>query len=114
MADYGILVDFTYCSGCHACEVACKQEHHIASGKVSGVIITELVQELPGNKLDITYLPFFTKVCFFCAPRVKEGKLPACVKHCMANCLKFGRAEELAKEVPQKGKRMLYTMKMPF
>lgn len=114
MADYGILVDYYYCTGCHACEVACKQEHHIPAGKIAGIKINELVQDLPGGKLDITYLPFFTKLCYFCAPRIKQGQLPTCVKHCMANCLKFGKAKKLASEVPEKGKRLLYTMKLPY
>lgn len=109
MPDYGLLVDYEYCTGCHACEVACKQEYRRAAGKVGGIKVIELIQELPGGRLDITYFPFLTRLCIFCTPRVKKGLLPACVMHCMAECLKFGPAEELAKETPQKRKTVLWT-----
>jgi len=113
MTDYGLLVDYEYCTGCHACEVACKQEHRIPAGKVGGVEVMELVRELPGGKLDITNFPFLTRLCFFCMPRVKKGLLPACVKHCMAGCLRFGPLEELARGGPQRRKAALYTLSYP-
>jgi Fe-S-cluster-containing dehydrogenase component len=110
MPDYGMLVDYEFCTGCHACEVACKQEHRIPAGKTAGVEVIELVRELPGGKLDITNFPLLTRLCFFCAPRVKKGLLPACVQHCMAGCLKFGHLEELAKEVPRGRKVVIYAI----
>lgn len=109
MPGYGLLVDYEYCTGCHACEVACKQEHRIPAKKLGGIKIIELIEELPGRKLDITYFPLLTRLCLFCPPRVKRGLLPACVKHCMAQCLKFGSAEELAKETPRKRRVVLWT-----
>ena len=109
MSDYGMLVDYEYCTGCHACEVACKQEHRIPSGRVGRVEVIESIQELPGGKVDITCFPLLTRLCLFCAPRVKKGLLPACVKHCMAQCLKFGPVEELARETPRKRKAVLWT-----
>ena len=30
--EYGLLIDYEYCSGCHACEVACKKEHEMPKG----------------------------------------------------------------------------------
>ena len=27
MAEYGLLIDYNYCTGCQSCEVACQQEH---------------------------------------------------------------------------------------
>jgi Fe-S-cluster-containing dehydrogenase component len=106
---YGLLVDYEYCTGCHACEVACKQEHRIPAKKLGGIKIIELIEEFPGRKIDITYFPLLTRLCLFCAPRVKRGLLPTCVKHCMAQCLKFGSAEELAKETPRKRRVVLWT-----
>jgi Fe-S-cluster-containing dehydrogenase component len=108
MSENGILADYTYCSGCHACEVACKQEYGIKAGAIGGVMVMELVHELPSGKLDITYYPFFTKVCSFCAARVKRGLEPACVKHCMARVLKYGPVEELARESYKKRKNVLW------
>ena len=28
--EYGLLIDYEYCSGCHACETACKMEHDLS------------------------------------------------------------------------------------
>ena len=110
MADLGMLVDYEYCTGCHACEVACKQEHLIPAGKVGGVQVMELIHEFPGDKMYITYFPFFSKLCFFCAPRTKKGLPPACVQHCMAQCLTYGKLEELTKNIPRKRKTAIYTL----
>ena len=32
-ADYGLLIDYEYCSGCDSCVVACKEEHNYPVGK---------------------------------------------------------------------------------
>ena len=31
--DFALLVDYKYCSGCHSCEVACKNELGLPVGK---------------------------------------------------------------------------------
>ena len=108
MPDFGLMVDYEYCTGCNACEVACKQEYRRAAGKVGGIRVIELIQEGPGGKLDITYFPMLTRHCIFCSPRAKKGLLPACVKHCMARCLTFGSVEELSNEIPRKRKAVLW------
>ena len=109
---YAMLVDYRFCTGCHACEVACKQEHRIPAGKSAGIKVIEQVQEFPGGKLDLTYYPLLTQLCFFCRPRVKKGLPPACVKHCMAHCLTFGPLQEVIKELPEKRKAMLWTQEI--
>lgn len=110
MPEYGLLIDYEYCTGCHACEVACKQEYTLPAGKWGGIKVIEMIQELPGNQLHITYFPFITKLCILCIPRIKKGLLPACVKHCMAGCMKFGRIEELSKEMLKKRKMVLWVL----
>jgi len=108
MPEYGLLIDYEYCTGCHTCEVACKQEYKRSAGTWGGIKVIEMIQELPGNKLYIAYLPFPTELCILCIPRIKEGLPPACVKHCMAGCMKFGPIEELSKEMLKKRKMVLW------
>ena len=36
MTEYGLLIDYHYCTGCLSCEVACQQEHNHPAGK-SGI-----------------------------------------------------------------------------
>ena len=102
MEEYGILIDYEYCTGCHTCEVACKQEHGREAGRDGGVKVIEILHDFGNGRLDLINLPVFTKMCILCRPRVKKGQKPACVHHCMAGCLEFGIIEELSKKMNKK------------
>lgn len=104
---YGLLIDYEYCTGCRACEVACKQEYNHRPGR-GGMIVMENLQELPGGKMYLSYVPFPTEMCILCSPRVKAGQPPSCVKHCMADCIRFGDVEELSKEASKKARMVLW------
>jgi Fe-S-cluster-containing dehydrogenase component len=110
MARMGLLIDYEYCTGCHTCAVACKQEHGYPPGKW-GIKVTEYVLEGFKDKVSIDYIPFPTDLCDLCAKRVKAGEQPACVKHCMAGCMYFGPVTELAKQMEKKSKNVLFTPK---
>jgi len=109
ISQYGMLIDYEYCTGCMTCVVACKQEYNHSAGKIGGVEVQELIHTLPNGKVYLTNMPFFTEVCVFCTKRVKKGMEPACVKHCMANILTFGKIDDLKKEIPKKRKAILWT-----
>jgi Fe-S-cluster-containing dehydrogenase component len=106
-ARHGLLIDYEYCTGCYACQVACTQEYKWPAG-ISGMKVIEVVQSLPRDKAYLAYLPFPTELCTLCAARTKKGLEPACVKHCMAACIKYGQLEELAKEMGQKPRMVLW------
>jgi Fe-S-cluster-containing dehydrogenase component len=106
--EFGLLIDYEYCTGCHACEVACAQEYGHAPG-MSGMRVIEVIQQLPHDRAYLSYLPFPTELCILCRPRTREGLRPACVQHCMAACMKYGRIEELAKEMGAKPRMVLWT-----
>ena len=95
---YGLLIDYEYCTGCHACEIACAQEYDWPAG-MGGMRVTEMIQPLPNDKAYLAYLPFPTELCIMCAGRVAKGQKPACVQTCMSACMKHGRVEDLAKEI---------------
>ena len=107
MEKYGLLIDYEYCTGCHTCEIACKQEHNYPVGK-EGIKVFEYIQKLHSDKLYITHIPFPTELCNLCTPRVKEGRPPACVKHCMADVMKFGKVSKLAAEMRKKTRQVLW------
>jgi Fe-S-cluster-containing dehydrogenase component len=92
--EYGLLIDYEYCTGCHTCQVACCQEYGWEAG-MSGMQIIEQVQKLPNGRAYLTFLPFPTELCILCTPMTKKGIEPACVKHGMANCIQYGRLEDL-------------------
>ena len=58
---------------------------------MSGMRVVEMVQKLPNDKAYLAFIPFPTELCILCAPRTKKGLDPACVKHCMAHVIKWGR-----------------------
>lgn len=105
--EFGLLIDYEYCTGCHTCELACAQEYNHPPG-VRGIKVFEVEQRLPNGRLYLANLPFPTETCILCPHLTREGLEPACVKHCMAACMKYGRIEELAAELGKKPRMVLW------
>ena len=105
----GLLIEYEYCTGCHTCEVACKQEHNYSVGK-GGIHLNEIVTEL-SEGIRIDYLPFPTEYCDLCAARVNRGEKPACVKHCPAECMMYGIITDLAKAIEHKPRSVIFALK---
>lgn len=76
---------------------------------MGGMKVTEIVERLPDDNAYLVYLPFPTELCVLCAARTRRGIEPACVKHCMAACIKYGLIEELAKEMGNKPRMVLFS-----
>jgi Fe-S-cluster-containing dehydrogenase component len=104
----GLMIDYEYCTGCHSCEVACKQEHGYPVGK-GGIHLNEIMTTLPDGRLRIDYIPFPTAYCDLCAARTRDNQLPACVKHCQASVMYYGTVDELAKIMDEKPHAALFT-----
>ena len=109
MNKYGLLIDVYYCTGCHSCEVACEQENHLDADQF-GIKVTEMILK-EKDKLNIDYVPYVTNLCNLCLTRVAGGQRPSCVKHCLAQCIKFGTAEELAQEAKENSKKPMIFIK---
>ncbi|MEA5019134.1 MAG: 4Fe-4S dicluster domain-containing protein [Gordonibacter sp.] len=110
----GLLINYEYCTGCHSCEVACRNELGLQAGEF-GIKLTEvgpyryetdIATETP---YEWTYNPTVTKACDLCSARTATGKLPACVQACQAWCLYYGKVEELAAKMDGKTRWALYT-----
>jgi Fe-S-cluster-containing dehydrogenase component len=106
----GLLIDYEYCTGCRSCQVACAQEYNWPAG-MGGMSVNEIVQNLPNDGAYLAYVPFPTELCILCRPRTKKGLKPACVQHCMAECMTFGPVEELAKQMSKKSRMVLWVPK---
>jgi Fe-S-cluster-containing dehydrogenase component len=105
---YGLLIDYEYCTGCFACEVACAQEFKRKAGTIKGIKVIEIEQRLSQTEGYLTYLPFPTENCVLCPHLTRKGGLPACVKACMASCMKYGPVDQLAKEMNRKPRLVLW------
>lgn len=97
--EYGLLIDFEYCSGCHACEVACKTEHRMPEGDFGIKILQDGPRQNSGGSWEYTYIPLPTSLCDLCEERVAAGKLPTCVHHCQAGIMVYGPIAELAAKI---------------
>ena len=78
MAKKGILVDMNYCTGCHACEVACKQENQFPVG-ICGIKIHELMMEegLNTDRVHFDYYPHFTPTAICVPPVFPPARIPS-------------------------------------
>lgn len=103
----GLMIDYEYCTGCHSCEIACKQEHQYPVGR-GGIRLTEIITERPDESLRIDYLPFPTMYCNLCAHRTKKGEAPSCVKHCQAFAMHYGTLKELAEKMETRPRSVLF------
>jgi len=103
---YGLLIDYEFCTGCFTCQVACAQEY-LRPRDILGMQVIETIQMLPNGKPYLSFIPFPTELCSLCVGRIRKGLEPACVKHCMAKCIKHGPVEDLAKEM-KKGRMVLW------
>ena len=109
----GILVSYDFCTGCHSCEVACKQHLGLPKGEY-GIVVHEHgpYKSTTGRnegKWEWTYAPMLTKSCDLCAERVETGKLPMCVQHCQAWCMAYGELDELASKIDGDSRYMFLT-----
>jgi anaerobic dimethyl sulfoxide reductase subunit B (iron-sulfur subunit) len=66
----------------------------------------EVDPDIAGGKL--YYFPFPTDHCNLCGKRIAQGLPPACVQHCQANVMKFGKIEELINDIRGKTKTVLW------
>ena len=107
MAKQGLLIEYDYCTGCHACEVACHQEHNYPAGKC-GITVTEHIIETM-NGMSLYYLPFPTDLCNLCLHRTKNGGKPACVEHCLASCMTFGPLNQLMDVMEKRPKTAVFS-----
>ena len=105
MTQYGLLIDNEYCTGCHSCEVACKNEHDLPLGQWGLKVLGRGPWKLmDGKHWEDRFVPVPTSSCDLCEERVAAGSRPTCAHHCLADAIEYGTLEELAVKMAQKGK----------
>ena len=84
----GIVADLDLCTGCYACEVACKQENNVPAGirwlKVNSIGPVELK-----GRARIDFVPMMTEGCKLCPHRLGRNLEPTCVVTCPTQALRF-------------------------
>lgn len=109
MANNALLFNYEYCTGCHSCEVACKNHLGIGLGKW-GIKVCEVepfrTEDGSQNDMEWIYQPVPTKLCDMCEEDVAAGGKPACVHHCLSFCIEYGPAEEMCRRASEIGSRV--------
>ncbi len=99
----GLLVDINFCTGCHSCEVACKNEHDLPLDNY-GIKISKVGPfKIEQQDWVFNYVPSLTKECDLCHERVERGEKPSCVLHCLGQALEYGPVEHLVKRMEEIG-----------
>lgn len=105
----GLLIDYRYCTGCHTCEIACRQEHEFEPTK-DGIKLNSIgPTPLPFGRYQYDYFPSPTDYCDSCGNRTSKGKKPSCVQHCQAGCIEYGDIQNLAPRITHE-KMVLFTL----
>ena len=113
MAKYALLIDYEFCTGCHTCEVSCKEEHGMGVGKWGIKLYVDGPWKKDesnnqGKSYNFNYVPVPTDMCDLCAARRDRGREPVCVHNCLGDCMRFGTIEEMAVELAKKPKQVLF------
>lgn len=107
--EYGLLIDYEFCSDCHSCEVACKKHLGVEKGQFGIKVMEYGPVKNANDKWEWSYVPFPTDLCDLCEDRTKEGRLPTCVHHCQNNVMYWGPLNELAEMMAKKPKQVLFS-----
>jgi Fe-S-cluster-containing dehydrogenase component len=105
MADKAIFVDYKYCTGCHVCEISCRQELGLSLDEW-GIKLTEVGPfEYGKGNWYWNYVPVPTSLCDFCEPRLQDhiSKKPSCEHHCLAQCIEVIDVKDIEKRLAEAG-----------
>lgn len=97
-----LIIDYKYCTGCHACEVTCRNEKGF-SQEEWGIKLTEHGPKKLGGKWVWNYVPVPSPLCDLCAERRAAGGVAPCTIHCLGQCMEIVPIEKLSEALENKG-----------
>lgn len=108
MSQYGLLIDYEYCTNCHSCEVACEEAHDFPPEARGIRVFEDGPFEYGDSQWNWNYIPTPSDRCNLCADRIANHQEPACVHHCLAQVMKFGRIDDLVEDFKSKPHQVLW------
>lgn len=105
MSQNALFLDLEFCTGCHSCELACRNELELGLDDWGIKVLEDKPRQHADGVWHWDYIAYPTELCDLCESRTAEGKLPSCVQVCQAKVLEIGTIEECAKKLAEKGKK---------
>ncbi|MGI6216476.1 MAG: 4Fe-4S dicluster domain-containing protein [Coriobacteriales bacterium] len=102
-----LFLDYEYCTGCHSCEIACRNELELGIDEWGIKVLEDGPRKYEDGTWQWNYYAVPGEKCDMCVERVSQGLEPSCVQHCQAKVLKFGTIEECAQMLADKGGKAL-------
>ena len=106
MSTNALFIDYEFCSGCHSCELACRNELGLERGEWGIKLLQDGPRQFKDGTWHWDYIILPSEKCDLCASRVKEGLQPACVQTCQAKVLEYGSVAQLAQKMAEKGHKV--------
>ena len=101
---YGMLIDYSLCTGCKSCEVSCRKEHDLPLEEW-GIQVQTIGPTKLGGKWEFDYVPVPSRLCDLCADRRAGGQKALCELHCLANVIEILPADDAAKRLVELGSK---------
>ncbi len=105
MGKIALLIDYGWCSGCHSCELACRNELGLTVGEWGIKILEDGPRKTKEGDWQWSYIPLPTSYCNGCEHRVAEGLMPACVQTCQGKVMYYGTPAEMAAKMEEIGEK---------
>ena len=105
MSKDALVIDYKYCTGCHACEITCQNEHELKDGEW-GIKLTEHGPKKLNGKWFWDYVPVPSKICDLCADRRAAGGVAPCTIHCLGQCMQIVAIEDLPATLAEMGEEV--------
>ena len=96
--EYGMLINYGYCTGCKTCEISCRKEKEIPLEEW-GIKVQQQGPEILGGSWEWDYLPVPSRLCDCCEERKAKGKKAACELHCLASVIEILPIDEMVKRM---------------
>lgn len=102
MKSHGLVIDYRYCTGCHSCEIACRNELGLAQDEW-GVKLAQIGPLKMRDAWEWSYIPYPTHLCTLCEDRIARGAKPACAQSCLAACMEAVPVDEISERMKKLG-----------
>ena len=99
---YGMLIDYSLCTGCKSCEVSCRKEKDLPLDEW-GILVNQIGPKKLGGEWEWDYVPVPSRLCDLCAERLGRNRELVCVLHCLANVIEVLPVEDLTARMLELG-----------